>query len=250
MLRQIAVFLISIFLLFFTTNFSYLSENNTYKEMSDFAKFEPIVPSINEEAIKYYRDNNLALPSNLFFNDYFNVTPTPEPDNFFVREMKESHPLRNLTRVKNTKKDVEIPLTSTNTELPNLTINIGAKNSIADRHNNPGNLIYVGQKGAKKGEKKGSAHWAMFDTPLAGFMALVDDIKAKQSGKTKTGLTGESTISDFINVYAPAHENDTSGYINSILKSMKIDSDTTINRLNPIELAKVIARIESSTKIT
>ena len=55
---------------------------------------------------------------------------------------------------------------------------IGAEDSISARHNNPGNLIYVGQEGATKGEARADGtHWAKFETPKAGYEALKKDLE-------------------------------------------------------------------------
>lgn len=75
------------------------------------------------------------------------------------------------------------------------------------------------------------------------------DIKAKQTGKTSTGLTGESSVSDYINIYAPSFENDTKSYIHDIMKQLKISKDTKIKDINPRKLAKAISKIESGTNI-
>lgn len=136
-------------------------------------------------------------------------------------------------------------------ETPDYTVTIGSEDSIAGRHNNPGNLMFNNQPGAEKGEKKeGGGYWAKFDSPEAGYEALISDIEAKQSGNTKTGLNGDSTLAEFISAYAPASDNnDTEKYISNVSDELGVNSDTKIKDIDSRELAKIIAKRESSTKV-
>ena len=65
----------------------------------------------------------------------------------------------------------------------------------AQRNNNPGNLR--GINGTIK----------QFQSPGAGFSAMISDIKSKIQGRTTTGLNSSSSIFDLINVWAPVGEN-------------------------------------------
>ena len=133
---------------------------------------------------------------------------------------------------------------------PKVGVEIWAKGSIADRHNNPGNLMYIGQEGAEKGEpKRGGGHWAKFDDPMAGYKALLSDVQAKQEGRTKTGLSGESSVSEFFSKYAPPEENDTDVYVSNVAKSLGVTPDTPIKEIEPDSLAKEIAKYESGSKV-
>lgn len=105
-------------------------------------------------------------------------------------------------------------------------------------NNNPGNLKYVGQAGAHAGEKG----FAKFSTPEAGFHALTKQVQLDQS----RGLTLES----FIHKYAPPIENDTKQYIAQAESALGVPSNTPINKLSPVALAKFIAMKESSTKVS
>lgn len=83
--------------------------------------------------------------------------------------------------------------------------------------NNPGNLRFskfqTGQFGG----------YAYFSSYQEGFDALMWDLKKKCEGKTKTGLNGNSTIEELINVYAPLHDNNnTEDYINFICQELRI----------------------------
>lgn len=78
----------------------------------------------------------------------------------------------------------------------------GVKGSPAQRNNNPGNLVYVGQKGAMKVP---GSRFAKFKTPQDGFNALQNQIMLD----AKRGHTLET----FIYKYAPPKENNTLRYI-------------------------------------
>lgn len=118
------------------------------------------------------------------------------------------------------------------------SIQIPQSSRLAYVNNNPGNLKYVGQAGAHAGE----SGFAKFPSPEAGFHALTKQVQLDQS----RGLTLES----FIHKYAPPIENDTKQYIAQATKALGVPSDTPINKLSPVALAKFIAMKESSTKVS
>ncbi len=129
-------------------------------------------------------------------------------------------------------------------------VNIGAKGSIADRHNNPGNLVYVGQPGATEGEPKaGGGFWAKFENPTKGYEALKKDIELKKAGRSRTGITGDSTVEEYFRVYAPPTENDTNNYIATVAKQLGVSPDTPISQIPTDKLAERIVRYESGTTI-
>lgn len=103
----------------------------------------------------------------------------------------------------------------------------------AARNRNPGNL-----RDPRTGK------FREFDSVQQGFAALVDDVKAKQTGRTRTGLTGDSSIAQFFAVYAPAHENPTAEYIRTVSKELGVSPSTKIGELDPVRLAHAIARFE------
>lgn len=105
--------------------------------------------------------------------------------------------------------------------------------SPAALNNNPGNLRVGGS-------------WRKFNSPQEGFQALVDDITAKQTGRTSTGLGPHSTLSDFFGVYAPPSENDTKKYAQTVAEQLGVTVDTPIGGLNKIDLAKAIASFEDN----
>lgn len=108
---------------------------------------------------------------------------------------------------------------------PNLT-------TPAARNNNPGNL-------------RSGKEWQKFASPEEGFNALIDDISAKQAGRTTTGLGPTSTLSEFFGKYAPQNDNnDTVKYTKTVADRLGVTPDTPIGGLNKIELAKAIAAFE------
>ena len=116
---------------------------------------------------------------------------------------------------------------------------------LASVNNNPGNLRFIGQQGAVQG--KGG--FARFDTPEAGWQALVKDIQAKQSGRSVTGLNARSTLRDLVYKYAPPNENDSALYLRQIVQMLGVNPDTPIGLIPTRDLAKAIAQKESSTII-
>ena len=83
--------------------------------------------------------------------------------------------------------------------------------SVAFRHHNPGNLrSSIFASSVVDG-------FCVFSSDLQGWMALQYDITMKALGKTSTGLNGESTLIDFLKVWAPSADgNDTAAYINAV----------------------------------
>lgn len=116
-------------------------------------------------------------------------------------------------------------------------VNIPKSSNLAYVNNNPGNLRYVNQPGAKPG--KGG--FAFFKTAMDGFNALVAQVKLDASRN--------HTLASFINKYAPPGENDTSTYQKQLASRLKVPLTTPIKNIDPLKLAKEIALKESSTKI-
>lgn len=111
------------------------------------------------------------------------------------------------------------------------------RNTLAYRNNNPGNLRFVGQRGASPGEKG----FARFDSPTEGFLALIDQVNLDKSRG--------HTLSSFMNKYAPPSENNTTAYINQMSKWLGIKPDDPIAKADSLELAKRLSQYESNTKV-
>jgi len=108
---------------------------------------------------------------------------------------------------------------------------------LAYHNNNPGNLRFAKQRGAEPGQ----GGFARFETPEAGFGALVRQVKLD---------TGRGhTLRSFIGKYAPPTENDTGSYIKTISKYLNTHPDEALSRLEARKVAEGIARIESQTQV-
>ena len=105
--------------------------------------------------------------------------------------------------------------------------------NIAQRHNNPGNLVFRGQKGATKGEaKEGGGHWAKFRTLELGREAGQNDIKIKLRRKPNM------TLGELIEIRSPASEN--------ILKDIR---HNVIDELWDLRLDGSIPRLNKFTRV-
>jgi hypothetical protein len=120
---------------------------------------------------------------------------------------------------------------------PEWSVEIGNAR-LARANNNPGNLRYAGQAGAEEGE----GGFARFESPAAGMAALVRQV----------GLDRDrgDTVATFIRDYAPAGDgaNDPEKYARDLAGMLGADLDTPLAELDPNEVAKGVARIESGTK--
>lgn len=121
-------------------------------------------------------------------------------------------------------------------------IKIGA--GLAVVNNNPGNLRFIGQRGATQG--KGG--FAKFSSPQAGYQALIDDLNAKKAPGGNLGP--QSTLQELVFVYAPPSENASQQYVEQIAKMLGVSANTPIGQIDTFKLAKAIAKKESSTTIS
>ena len=99
--------------------------------------------------------------------------------------------------------------------------------------NNPGNLRFADQKDSTG---KTAAGFATFGTPDAGWQALYNQIDLDK--------TRNFTLEEFTNKYAPPSENDTTAYITSLQKQLKVNKSTKIEDINTKKLANAIAKQE------
>lgn len=119
---------------------------------------------------------------------------------------------------------------------------VGGGNTLARRNNNPGNIRFVGQKGAVMGE----GGFAKFATPEAGIAAMQAQLKLYQG-------RGLNTISKIVSTWAPPGENDTAKYIADIAKMTGMDPNQQIDMNNPMQagaLISAMARKESGWKLS
>lgn len=84
------------------------------------------------------------------------------------------------------------------------------------RNCNPGNIRITKDKWQGLREKQEDKTFFQFKTMAYGYRAL---IRTLQNYRLKWGC---QTIADFINRWAPATENNTSGYINRVYREMQV----------------------------
>ncbi|WP_262499904.1 lytic transglycosylase catalytic [Photorhabdus heterorhabditis] len=99
------------------------------------------------------------------------------------------------------------------------------------RNNNPGNLNFVGQRGATLESPGG--RFARFETAFEGLRALSRQLTLYAS----RGLT---TIRDIITTYAPPSENDTEAYIAGMSKWLGVDQNAKLNLQDPQTLTAMM----------
>jgi hypothetical protein len=111
----------------------------------------------------------------------------------------------------------------------------GGLGRLAALNNNPGNLRFAHQTGATAG----IGGFARFESPEAGYQALMNQIRLDAS----RGYT----LAQYITKYAPPSENDTALYIEQACQSLGIDANTPLAKVDFHRLAAFQARKESGT---
>ena len=97
--------------------------------------------------------------------------------------------------------------------------------SVSYRNHNPGNLRSSPfQLGVRDG-------FAYFYNDDIGFYALLYDLWIKASGRSTSGLKASSTLKDLIFVYAPPIENNSSAYLEFILRETGFKETTKLSEL-------------------
>ena len=173
---------------------------------------------------------------------YYNANPQQQGE--IEALMRENPDLSDEDVMQILQPDFRQPGTGGNVGAVSVSIPTSAR--LASVNNNPGNLRFVGQEGGSQGE----GGFARFESPQAGFQALFNDLRAKQTGNTVTGLGPNSTLKDLVFVFAPPNENDSALYARQVAKDLNVSQNTKLNQLDTLELAKAVARKESSTRIT
>ena len=112
----------------------------------------------------------------------------------------------------------------------------GALKGASAKNLNPGNLRFIGQKGATMG----TGGFARFETVDDGLVALANDLNAKLTGRSAHGKL--DTVGTLISKYAPPNENDTKAYIDKVSKFMGVDPSAKIGN-DPKTLAKLMTAI-------
>lgn len=101
------------------------------------------------------------------------------------------------------------------------------------RNNNPGNIrpgnLSLGQIGVDGGG------FAIFPDYNTGYNALVNDIYAKFTGNTRTGLGPGSSVVDFFRVYAPAGDNNNpTQYATAVINGINSDYGSALTIYNTL----------------
>jgi hypothetical protein len=76
-----------------------------------------------------------------------------------------------------------------------------ALGSVSYRNRNPGNL-----EGAATATGKDDRGYSIFPSLVDGYTALLEDLTAKFTGKTRTDIRPTSTILQFFQAYAPSSD--------------------------------------------
>ena len=118
-----------------------------------------------------------------------------------------------------------------------VSISIPPSSHLSYVNNNPGNLRYAGQAGAKPGE----GGFAAFKSAADGFDALIHQVQIDAS----RGLS----LATFASKYAPPSENNTKKYIGDLVAMLGVSPNTPISQIPPKQLAAAVARKESSSVI-
>ena len=108
--------------------------------------------------------------------------------------------------------------------------------SVAERHNNPGNLVFAGQRGATVGETVAGHTFARFQSTEEGVAALYRQLQLYQ----KRGI---DTLTEIMGVYAPEGANNTGAYINALSKTTGLDPNQQLNFGDPATAAAMIRGI-------
>lgn len=110
--------------------------------------------------------------------------------------------------------------------------------TLADRNYNPGNL---------RDPKTGA--FRKFSSEQEGYTALMNDLQGKITGATSTGLSGNSTLSDFAHVYAPSNENNSKQYTVNLANTLGVSPYTKLSELQSRvpDFARAIAKNEGYT---
>jgi hypothetical protein len=95
------------------------------------------------------------------------------------------------------------------------------------RNNNPLNVTTLGGGQNWNGQTGADGHYAVFDSPEAGFAAADKNLTAYA---TKHGI---NTISGVISRWAPSSENDTQSYIGTVSRDLGVDPNQPLDLSNP-----------------
>lgn len=110
--------------------------------------------------------------------------------------------------------------------------------SLAARNNNPGNL-----------RDQSTGQFKVFDTPEEGATAMQSDLTAKVSGNSPAmeknfGKGYSPTLSNIITTYAPANENNTAAYIDTVAKETGFAPNQALTVADIPKLQAAMTKVE------
>lgn len=112
-------------------------------------------------------------------------------------------------------------------------------------------MANLGIKNKNAGNLKdpSTGNFRVFSTPEAGHQALIDDIKIKQSGKSKHIKPGASLMT-LANVWAPASDNNIpQNWANNVAKTIGVDTNTPFDKIPAEKLAQGIRVAEGTGEV-
>jgi len=120
------------------------------------------------------------------------------------------------------------------------------RNTISQRHNNPGNQVFVGQEGATKGSKQidhgkwTGQYYAKFKSVEEGFKSMENLIQTKIESLPET-----ATVRDLVRTWATnASPKKVKQYADFILEKTNSDINETLKNIDIRDLAAAMARFE------
>lgn len=102
------------------------------------------------------------------------------------------------------------------------------------------------------GIKGSDGKFVQYATPQESFNAVVKDIQGKQTGNTRTGLNGNSTLDQFVKTWITGDSNSTrkTGYSSSdVAKYLGLSPTTKIGQIDATQLASAVAHFETGYNV-
>ena len=131
---------------------------------------------------------------------------------------------------------------STSWDYVNVPRNVnGYKNNVGVDTNNPGNITNISGTAGRYKSPNGRIY-AVYATIEEGYQALINDLKGKQAGNTRSGINANSTIEQLLGVWVNGRGtvDQNSGYYKTFLAETKLSAGTKIGDVATETLARGI----------
>ena len=117
----------------------------------------------------------------------------------------------------------------------------GYKNNVGVDTNNPGNITNISGTAGRYKSPNGRIY-AVYTTIEEGYQALINDLKGKQAGNTRSGLNANSTIEQLLGVWVNGRGtvDKNNGYYKTFLAETKLSAGTKIGDVATETLARGI----------